>query len=154
MPLPASLNASLTIFLSETLLPKWLCTTCNVFSFSAPGGGLPLGDLHLALHLGGVGERVLALLSRSMEDADRSPPPLVDEPCLLLSGDSGRPLLLTGLLFLSILLLSISTSFFLALFSGSPLLGLSFLLGDGDLLLSFLGDGDLLLSEYRGFSGL
>ena len=113
-----------------------------------------MGDLHLALHLGGVGERVLALLSRSMEDADRSPPPLVDEPCLLLSGDSGRPLLLTGLLFLSILLLSISTSFFLALFSGSPLLGLSFLLGDGDLLLSFLGDGDLLLSEHRGFSGL
>ena len=154
MPLPASLNACLTIFLSEILLPKWLCTTCSASSFSVPGEGLPLGDLHLALHLGGVGERVLALLSRSTEDVDRSPPPLVEEPCLPLSGDSCRPLLLMGLLFLSILLLSISISFFLALFSGSPLLGLSLLLGDGDLLLSFLGDGDLLLSEHRDLSGL
>ena len=154
MPLPASLNACLTIFLSEILLPKWLCTTCSASSFSVPGEGLPLGDLHLALHLGGVGERVLALLSRSTEDVDRSPPPLVEEPCLPLSGDSCRPLLLMGLLFLSILLLSISNSFFLALFSGSPLLGLSLLLGDGDLLLSFLRDGDLLLSEHRDLSGL
>ena len=154
MPLPASLNACLTIFLSEILLPKWLCTTCSVFSFSVPGEGLPLGDLHLALHLGGVGERVLAFLSLSAEDVARSPPLLVEELCLSLSGDSCCPLLLMGLLFLSILLLSISISFFLALFSGSPLLGLSLLLGDGDLLLSFLGDGDLLLSEHRGFSGL